>query len=143
MRFEYYNPSPKKRVKADGTPMKWHKGDCTTRALSKALDLSWHETFKLQCEEAAKQCENTTAKSVSKAILLANGFKKGVIDPQWVRENHCRPTVRQVVNTAYEKLGKRKVVVGCTHHLVAAEGDVLYDTWNCGEETAWSWYYKD
>ena len=37
MRFEYFNPSPKKRVRADGTPMKWHKGDCTTRMKSMAM----------------------------------------------------------------------------------------------------------
>lgn len=143
MRFEYFNPSPKKRVRADGTPMKWHKGDCTTRALSKALDLTWHEAFKLQCEEAAKQCENTTATSVTNAVLLANGFKKGVIDQEWVRRNHCRPTVAQVMNEAYRLLGKRKIVVNCTHHLVAAEGKVLYDTWDSSDETAWSWYYKE
>ena len=143
MRYEYYNPSPKKRVKADGTPMKWHKGDCTTRALSKALDLSWHETFKLQCEEAAKQCDNTTAKSVTKAILLANGFQQGIIDQDWVRRHHCRPTVKQAVDQAYRLLGNRKFVINCTHHLVAAEGDTLYDTWNSGDETVWSWYYKE
>ena len=143
MRFEYYNPSPKKRVKADGTPMKWHKGDCTTRALSKALDLSWHETFKLQCEEAAKQCDNTTAKSVTKAILLANGYKQGIIDQDWVRRHHSRPTVKQVIDSAVRKFGHRKFVVNCTHHLVAAEGDTLYDTWDSGNETAWTWYYKE
>ena len=143
MRYEYYNPSPKKRVRADGTPMKWHKGDCTTRALSKALDLSWHETFKLQCEEASKQCDNTTAKSVTKAILLANGYKQGIIDQDWVRRHHSRPTVKQVIDSAVRKFGHRKFVVNCTHHLVAAEGDTLYDTWDSGNETAWTWYYKE
>ena len=47
------------------------------------------------------------------------------------------------MNEAYRLLGKRKIVVNCTHHLVAAEGDVLYDTWDSSEETAWSWYYKE
>ena len=143
MKYEYFNPSPKKRVKADGTPMKWHKGDCTTRALSKALGISWKEAFKLQCEEAMKICDNTTATSVTNAVLLANGFKKGSINKEWIQQNHCRPTVRELIDDFNKEFNNKKVVVNCTHHLVAAEGDVLYDTWDSSDETAWSWYYKD
>lgn len=142
MKYEYYNPSPKKRVKADGTPMGWHKGDCTTRALSKALDLSWKEAFKLQCEKGMELCEETSQREVYEAVLLDNGFNKGAINKEWIKKYHCRPKVSKLIDYFYQKNGKKKVVVKCPHHLVAAEGDILYDTWNSGDEAVLSFWYK-
>jgi len=142
MTYEYYNPNPKARVRKDGTPMKWHKGDCTTRALCKALDLSWMEAFKLQCEKAMEVCDATDAKEVYEAILADNGFVKGVISKEYIKHNHCRPTVSKLIDDLFENKGKIKVVINCTHHLVAAEGDTLYDTWDSSNETVWSFWYK-
>lgn len=142
MKYEYYNPNPKKRFRRDGKPMGWHKGDCTTRALAKALDCTWKEAFQKQCDEAMKQCDNTKATSVTNAVLLANGFRKGVIDIDWIKKYHQRPTVARLVNDVCKQLGNRKLVISCTHHLVAAEGDTIYDTWNSGKQTAWTFWYK-
>ena len=142
-RYEYFNPNPKKRLKADGTPYHWHKGDCTTRALCKALNLEWKDAFKLQCEEAMKRCTETNATEVYNAILLKNGYKKGKINQDWIREYHCRPTVRELVDDVTKNHNGCKMVVSCTHHLVAAEDGVIYDVWNSGGATAWSFYYKE
>lgn len=142
MKYEYFNPNPKVRVKADGTPMKWHKGDCTTRALSKALDCTWKEAFKLQCEKAMEVCNETDAKEVYESILLANGFKKGAVSKDYIKNNHCRPTVSKLIDDFYTGQGKHKLVIKCTHHLVASEGDTLYDTWDSNNETVWSFWYK-
>ena len=142
MRFEYFNPNPKLRRRKDGTPMKWHKGDCTTRAISKALDISWKEAFKLQCEKAMEVCDNTTDVKVTEGVLLDNGFKKGTIPQEFIQHHHRRPTVREVVEAFNKSRGKHKMVVNCTHHCVAAEGITLYDTWDSGDVTAWSFWYK-
>ena len=142
MKYEYFNPNPKARYKADGTPMKWHKGDCTTRALCKALDLDWKAAFKLQCDEAIKKCNEPNSKEVYESVLLANGFTKGVINKEFIRKNHSRPLISKLLDDIYQKEGKKKVVIKTTHHLVAAEGDTLYDVWNCSDECVWSFWYK-
>ena len=149
MSYEYFNPNPKKRVRRDGTPMRWHKGDCTTRALSKALDCTWKEAFQKQCEKAMELCEETDDQPVYEAVLLDNGFKKGTILKEWINEIHRRPTVGEVIDCQYREFnkigisGKRlKLVIGATHHLVAAENDTICDTWDCGDSVAWSFWWK-
>ena len=144
MRYEYYNPNPKLRHKKDGTPMGWHVGDCSTRALSKALDLGWLEVFKLQCEEATKRCVETNSLKVCDAILTANGFTKGKISQEWIKRHHRRPTVEMVAEWAKDNLGYKKLVFECNSraHLTAVENNTLYDVWDCSDTVAWKFWYK-
>ena len=146
MKYEYFNPNPKVRYRKDGTPMGHHKGDCTTRALCKALDLSWKEAFKLQCEKGMELCDETDASEVTEKILLENGFKKGKINMDVVRKTHRRPTVRMLANeigsSTTDEFGDANVVYSCTHHLVAGKADTIYDVFDSGDEVVWSFWYK-
>lgn len=144
MKYEYYNPNPKVRYRKDGTPMKWHKGDCTTRALAKALDLTWKETFKLQCDEAMNQCTESNSIDVCDAVLLANGFNKGKVSQEWIKRNHRRPTVDMMVEWANRELEHKKIVFECSSpsHLTTVENDTLYDVWDSSDQIVWRYWYK-
>lgn len=142
MKYEFFNPNPKQRYKKDGTPMGWHRGDCTTRALSKALDLSWKDTFKLQCDEGMKRCAETDSPEVVESILLNNGFTADKIDEAWIKKHHRRPKVSELVDDLYGHEGNKKIVIKCTHHVVAAEGETIYDVWDTSDEVVWKFWYK-
>ena len=138
--FEYYNPNPKKRVRRDGTPMKWHKGDCHVRATAKALGLSWKDTLTTLYESALERCDTVGSIDNIAEVLEKNGYKKGVISKEWMMQRHRRPTITEVLRD----LGNENMTVlfKCTHHVATAINGTLYDTWNCSNEVVWRFWYK-
>ena len=140
MKYEYYNPNPKQRYTRDGKPMKWHKGDCHVRCVAKALDISWKDAIKLEYEKALERCDAVGSTNNIEEILLDNGFKKGVINQNWIRHNHRRPTFKEILNDTDLR---DKIVVGrMAHHVATAVNQTVYDTWDCSNEVVWRFWYK-
>lgn len=128
--FEFYNPNPSYKKRKNG---KWKKPDCVLRALSKALDLSWEETFKVTVEEALKQFTVQNDNDVYKAILLRNGY-----------EYHAVPAGRKpTVNEFAEEHPNDMCVLSVANHLVYADSGKFYDTgdWS-GSCKVYSYYIK-
>jgi hypothetical protein len=120
--------------------MKWHKGDCHVRCVAKALDISWKDAIKLEYEKALERCDSVGSTNNIEAVLLDNGFKKGVINQSWIRRNHRRPTFKEILNVEHYK---DKIVVGrMTHHVATAVNQTVYDTWDCSNQVLWSFWYK-
>ena len=66
MEYEHYNPSPFGK----------NVGDCTVRALSKALDQDWHETYFGLCIEGALRGDMPSANATWGAYLRRNGYHR-------------------------------------------------------------------
>lgn len=131
--YIFYNPNPNQRYKKDGTPMKWHGTDCTVRALSKAMDWTWVESFKYLCETAIKLQMTFDDIKVLQKVYEKLGFTK-----------HGYPvkTVKPTINEFCKQNPKGTFIISCTGHVVCIHNGKIYDTWNCGDCKVRSYYSK-
>ena len=67
MSYVFYNPNPLKKMTS---------GDCTIRAISKAMGWSWDKTYVALCLQGMKMCEMPSANIVWGNFLLDNGFEE-------------------------------------------------------------------
>ena len=67
--FKYYNPNPmNKRV-----------GDCVIRAVSKALDWDWNDTYTALCLQGYVKSDLPSSNQIWGAFLRKQGFIRQVI----------------------------------------------------------------
>ena len=127
-RYIYYQPNDK--------DLKDQVGDCQIRALSKALNLSWLETFDLiipicrsQQTTAIFSCELQKTKEAMEYL----GFEyHGVSN----KKGTTRPTVESFAKSH----PKGRYVVTVSHHVVAVVDGQYFDTWNSGYKSLYGYY---
>lgn len=129
-RFVYYQPNKK--------DLKDKYGDCTIRALSKALDVSWLEAFDLiipLCREYQVSNIFDAPSSIAREMVEKLGFKyTGVSNKKGMK----RPTVDSFAKDHPEGT----FILNVAHHEVACVDGKYYDTWDCGECSMYGWYEK-
>jgi len=125
--YEFYNANPDSR----------QTGDCSTRALAKALGVSYDAALDLQCEEAKRSHFGLTSDETIDAILVAHGFR--LFKQGSVKKGQKRKTVGDVAATTKGAIA----VIRSAHHLSAVVDGVIYDTWNPSKKTAYSWLVKE
>lgn len=122
---ENYNPNPRgKRV-----------GDCVVRALSKALDRSWNDTYISLCIEGYLQGDLPSANTVWDRFLLKQGYSRAIIPRE------C-PVCYSVEDFA-EDHPTGRYVVGTGTHAVAVIDGVIYDAWESSDEQPIYYYRKE
>ena len=129
--FKYYQPNDK--------DLKDKYGDCTVRALSKALNCTWLEAFDVMipfCREY--QCSNifNLPSGIEREIMEKLGFsytgisnKKGTKRPTVKSFALSHPTGTYILNVA--------------NHEVALVDGIYYDTWDCGYKSLYGYYQKE
>lgn len=128
--FKYYQPNEK--------DLKDKYGDCTIRALSKALDCSWLEAFDLTipfCREY--QCSNifNLPSQIESEIMAKLGFDyTGVSNKSGTK----RPTVKSFALS--HKTGT--YILNVANHEVACVDGIYFDTWDCGSKSLYGYYTK-
>lgn len=125
MSFIVYNPNPSNQ----------RVGDCTVRALSKALDKDWEDTYiELACE-GLRYYDMPSANYVWGMLLTRYGFKQKMI-----------PSICPACTTV-DKFSKQHpqgtYVLACQSHTVAVVDGDYYDTWNSGEEVVLYYWQKE
>lgn len=129
-RFVYYQPNDK--------DLKDQYGDCTIRALTKALGCTWIEAFDAMipyCREY--QCSNIFAlpSTIERKILDEMGFEyTGISNKRGSR----RPTVDSFARD--HKQGT--YICNVANHEVAVVDGKYYDTWDSGEKSMYGYYTK-
>ena len=119
--YAHYNPSPFGK----------NVGDCTVRALSKALDQNWHETYFGLCIEGALRGDMPSANATWGAYLRRNGYKRELA-PEDV-------TVAEFADAH----PNGSYILALSGHVVCVIDDVLYDTWDSGNETVLYFWRKE
>lgn len=114
--YIYYNPNPK------GLSV----GDCTIRAISCALDLSWKRTYLYLVLQGLQMCDMPSANRVWGQFLKNNGFVKHQIP------DTC-PECYTIKDFCYDN-PKGTFVVGTGEHVVCVIDGDYYDSWNSGNE---------
>ena len=114
-RWKVYNPNPiKNRV-----------GDCTVRAISKALEQDWETTYAGLTAYGFIRGDMPNANHVWGAYLKSKGFKQYVIET--IKEFY---TVEDFCNDY--PLGT--FILAIDGHVVCVEDGFYFDTWDSGEE---------
>ena len=128
--YKYYQPNR--------MDLKDKYGDCTIRALSKALNLSWVDAFEKTipfCREY--QCTNIfdMPRKLTNKVMEELGFEyHGVSNASGTK----RPTVKSFAKN--HRHGT--FILNVAHHEVAVVDGVYYDTWDSGSKSLYGYYEK-
>lgn len=128
--YKYYQPNKK--------DLKDEYGDCTIRALSKALNIDWLSAFELTLPYCRKyQVPNIffCSNKIEKEILEQMGFKYHKISN---KKGSKRPTVKSF--SKENKIGT--FILNVANHEVAVVDGVYYDTWDSGDKCLYSYYER-
>ncbi len=121
--YSHYNPNP------NGNRV----GDCVVRAISKALNQSWEDTYIELTIQGYIMGDLLSSNAVWSAYLKGKGFERNVIP------NDCPDCY--TINDFCEEYPNGIYVIGTGTHAVAVIDGTIFDTWNSGDETP-IYYYK-
>lgn len=114
--YVYYNPNPTGR----------HVGDCSVRAIAKALGVSWDEAYRLITDQGYIMGDMPSSDSVWGAVLKSRGFYRSIVPnicPQcYTAEQFCQAHPDGVY------------VLGFGNHVATAIDGDIYDTWDSTQE---------
>lgn len=102
-------------------------GDCSVRAVSKALGISWDEAHDLLSDMSKQMGTIMNDNDVISAVLRMNGFHKENLP---CTNRHCY-TVREFARD--NPVGK--YVVGTGSHVVCIISGNYFDSWPSGDES--------
>ena len=122
----YYNPNPTGRS----------VGDCSVRAVSKALNVDWETAYDLICQNGFNMGDMPSSDSVWGSVLRQNGFYKKALP------NKC-PDCYTVDDFCYDNpVGT--FVLGFGGHVATVVDGNLYDSWDSSKEIPiYIWYKKE
>jgi hypothetical protein len=122
--FVFYNPNPAGRT----------VGDCSVRAISKALDTDWETAYLLLVINGFQMSDMPSGNSVIGALLRQNDFRRKNIPDTcpdcYTAEEFC------------EDHPKGVYVLGFGTHVATVKDGDLYDSWNSLQEIPQYYWYK-
>lgn len=126
MGYAYYNPNPcKKSV-----------GDCTVRAISKALGLTWEQTYVGLALEGFLRGDLPNADSVWGPYLKAHGFTRRMLP------DSC-PDGYSVADFARDNPRDVYILSMPGRHVVCVENGKWWDSWDSGGECPVYYWIKE
>lgn len=125
MPYMFFNPNPhNQRV-----------GDCSVRAVSKAIGKDWEDTYVGLCSEGLFYSDMPSSNYVWGMYLRQYGFVQKMIPSICPR---CI-TVAQFA----EDHPHGRYVLACQNHVVTVIDGDYFDTWDSGEEIVLYYYEKE
>lgn len=124
--FKKYNPNPVGRI----------VGDCSVRAVSKALDTDWESAYWEIAEAGYKMGDMPSSDGVWGAVLRQNGFYRKSIPNQCPDCYTAKDFARDHPYGVY--------VLGFGGHVATIEDGDIYDSWDSSDLIPqYYWYRKD
>jgi hypothetical protein len=114
--WRYYQPNPKKR----------NTGDCSVRAIAKALDVDWETAYSMLVVTGFILGDMPSSNSVWGSVLRQHGFYRETIS------NEC-PDCYDIGDFADEH-PNGTYVVGTGSHVVAVKDGIVFDSWDSTKE---------
>ncbi len=113
-------------IKYNANPINIRVGDCTVRAISKALNQSWEQTYIDLFLQGFLMCDMPSANAVWGAYLRKKKFSRYIISDQcpdcYTVSDFCRDNP----NGTY--------ILALSGHVIAVIDGNYYDTWDSGGE---------
>lgn len=125
MAFIFFNENPKGK----------RTGDCTVRAISLALGVSWNEAHRILCQRSEDLGDMPSSNVVWASVLRSAGFYRAVIP------NDC-PDCYTVSDFARDHPWGIYVLKTQDHVLCQIDGN-WYDSWNSGNEIVEYYFYLE
>ena len=122
--FMEWNPNPVGR----------RVGDCSVRAISKALGVDWETAYAMIASNGFAMGDMPSSNSVWGAVLRQNGFKKQAIP------NSC-PDCYTFADFVRDN-PRGTFVLGTGSHVATVVDGNLYDSWNSSDEIPVFVWYK-
>ena len=123
--WEYYNPNPVR----DGAI------DCSTRALAKALDISWELAYVMKSVNGFLMGNEGLSDEVWGSVLREHGFHREVVPNTcpdcYTVEDFCIDHPRGIY------------VVKSENHVATVKDGVLYDSWPSLDKTVIYFWTKE
>ena len=129
LRFKKLNVNPKGRK----------TGDCSTRAISYALGISWEEALKLQYEEAIKTKYDPSSRQIMERVLEKFGYVK-MKQPRTI--DNLKYTINSLDRVISQTNRQNKIVCNVANHYVVVDGDCYVDSWDSGRKCCGNYYMK-
>lgn len=122
-------------VEFNNNPIARLVGDCSVRALSKALDIDWEKAYILLCVNGMAMGDMPSSNSVIGSVLRQNKFKRENIP------NKCSDCYS--IRDFCMDNPKGIFVIGTQNHVVCAINGNYYDSWDSGDEKILYVWYKN
>lgn len=111
-------------------------GDCSVRAVSKALNIGWEDAYIEMCKAGLLMGDMPSSDSVWGAVLRQNGFYKQAIP------NRCPDCY--TVDDFCEDHPSGTYVLGFGGHVATVVDGDLYDSWDSRKEIPiYVWFKKE
>ena len=125
MSFVYYNANPVNK----------RTSDCTVRAISKAMNQTWEDTYADLCIVSYYLHEMPSTNNSWDEYLQMNGFKKQYIPNTCP---HC-----YTISDFCREHPYGTYILATGSHVVAVVNGNYYDTWDCGDEVPVFYWRKE
>ncbi len=110
-------------------------GDCSVRAVSKALGKTWEDAYAGLCAEGMKYGDMPSSNYVWGMYLRRYGFEQKMIPSICP---HCTSVSRFA-----EDHPEGRYVLACQSHVVAVVNGDYYDSWDSGDEIILYYFEKE
>lgn len=134
--WKFENPNPTQKYRKNGKPYKWFKGDCAIRAFAIALDVNWLTAFNILTDIAKNNFDIPNSMTVIEIGLKKFGFTKQSCK---VVKGEKRPTVNDLTQESKGKI----FFLNVANHCVCAKDGYFYDTWDCGDLSVYTFWWKN
>lgn len=121
-------------IEWNNNPVGRRVGDCSVRAVSKALDVDWETAYAMIASNGFAMGDMPSSNSVWGAVLRQNGFKKQAIP------NSC-PDCFTFADFARDN-PRGTFVLGTGSHVATVVDGNLYDSWDSSDEIPVFVWYK-
>lgn len=118
----------------NANPYKIRVGDCVIRAISKALNQPWEDTYIDLTIQGYLMGDLLSSNAVWGAYLKSKGFTRDIIS------NDC-PECYTIEDFCNEH-PKGTYIIGTGTHAVCVVDNTIFDTWNSSGETPIYYYHK-
>ena len=125
MAWEYYQPNP---IRFDPV------GDCTVRALSKALDIDWEQAHVMLDYNSYMMGDVSNSNAVMAAVLRKHGFYTATLP------DSC-PDCYTAEDFANDH-PKGTYMLGFGNHVVTVKDGVIYDAWDSRQLVPIYYFYR-
>lgn len=113
-------------INYNANPINKRVGDCTVRAISKALGQSWEQTYVEIFLQGFMMYDMPSANAVWGAYLRKKGFSRSAVIDNGLDYYTVSDFCRDNPNGTY--------ILALSGHVIAVIDGDYYDTWDSGEE---------
>ena len=122
-------------IQSNNNPDKALVGDCTVRAISKAIGKPWDDTYIYLAVQGFKMKDMPSSNRVWGEFLYANGFRRFIIP------DSC-PNCYTIKDFCEDHKDGKYILSTGTHVVCVVDGN-YYDSWDSGDEIPIYYWRKE